>query len=154
MKSIEQCREAIAKKWKYKSWQDIHIKVGGSEMDAFFDEAAELYASQFKLAVIPKNDALEGELLQKAKDNVAKEFNYSELLVGIVLRAFSKSPLPIMELVDKAMREYHSLMEKSFEEPKEREALKQCTCFMSGKQVFCSGNCNQTKEFKQTKQGI
>lgn len=42
--TIQEAREKIAQKWKYKNWLDLHIKVGGTEMDAFFDEAAELYA--------------------------------------------------------------------------------------------------------------
>lgn len=38
MKTMEEIRNSIAKKYKYKDWFYLHHKIGGTEMDSYIDE--------------------------------------------------------------------------------------------------------------------
>lgn len=47
MKTLEQCKNEVAKKWGYVNWK--HVQFDCMQLiDVYHDEAAELYASQFK----------------------------------------------------------------------------------------------------------
>lgn len=86
MKTTEEIRDLVAQKYKYKDWNHLHIKVGGTEMDSFTDEAMELYAEQ---RLLLSSEAEKGE---KVNDEMLKA------LRGVVeLRQLIEYPSTVSE---------------------------------------------------------
>jgi hypothetical protein len=84
VKSLQECKDEIARKYGYENWQSVDFyqidamnETKAGEIDAehfLLDEAAELYASQFRSSLPKEEPEVEKPELNDDQDDIEQEF--------------------------------------------------------------------------------
>ena len=73
MKTLQECKDEVAIKYGYEMWNDLQYS--GLFTEKYTDEAAELYASQFKERIAELEEALKNERAITWEYNELKKAN-------------------------------------------------------------------------------
>lgn len=105
-KSLQECKDEVARKYGFENWRYFYsdcLKSNYVLIDTYTDEAAELYASQFKQPSQP-----EGKTLEEVKDAYAKSKGYKNWISFYSIRPITN------EHIDGILREYANQLRKEW----------------------------------------